>query len=127
MAERLEIYKCEVCGNIVEILHGGKGQLYCCGKPMLLLPEKTEDEGREKHIPVIENTETGRVIKVGAIPHPMLENHYIEWLDVVTEHCVKRHFFLPGDEPRIEMKCDCKIIKVREHCNVHGLWAKYGA
>jgi superoxide reductase len=103
MAQRLEIYKCEKCGNIVEVLAGGPGTLECCKMPMILLPVKTEDEGKEKHIPVIEKEGDDTFVKVGSVPHPMLENHFIQWVDVVRPNRVVRGFFNPGDEPKMKI------------------------
>jgi superoxide reductase len=102
MVELKQIYKCNVCGNIVEVLHVGGGQLVCCGQPMELLKEKTEDVGKEKHVPVIEETETGVIVKVGSVPHPMEGNHYIEWIEVIDDGRSYRKFLKPGDKPEAE-------------------------
>jgi superoxide reductase len=102
MVELKQIYKCNVCGNIVEVLHVGGGQLVCCGQPMELLKEKTEDVGKEKHMPVIEETETGVIVKVGSVPHPMEGNHYIEWIEVIDDGRSYRKFLKPGDKPEAE-------------------------
>jgi superoxide reductase len=85
MTKKGQIYKCEICGNIVEVLDEGVGELVCCGQPMKLIEEKTEDEGKEKHVPIIERNEEGVKIKVGSVPHPMTEEHYIEWIEISTE------------------------------------------
>ena len=122
MAERLEVYKCELCGNIVEVLHGGKGSLVCCGKPMELLSEKTEDEGQEKHVPVIEKVEGGVKVKVGDVPHPMEEKHYIEWIQLIADGKVYRQFLKPGDKPQALFAVTADHVEAREYCNVHGLW-----
>jgi superoxide reductase len=122
MAERLEIYKCNKCGNIVEVLHEGHGELVCCGEPMGLLKEKTEDEGLEKHVPVIEKTEKGIKVKVGSVPHPMEENHYIEWIEVIANGKAYRHFLKPGEAPEAEFEIQDENVLAREHCNIHGLW-----
>lgn len=122
MTERLQVYKCEICGNIVEVLHSGKGQLVCCGQPMKLLEEKTEEQGKEKHVPVIERTDKWIKVKVGSIPHPMEEKHYIEWIEVVTGAKVMRKFLKSGDAPEAEFAIDEVIIHVRGYCNIHGLW-----
>ena len=92
MTERLQVYRCEVCGNIVEVLHSGVGELVCCGQPMTLLEEKAKDVGLEKHVPVIEKTEAGIKVKVGSIPHPMEEKHYIEWIELIADDQVYRAF-----------------------------------
>jgi superoxide reductase len=122
MAERLQIYKCNICGNIVEVLHSGVGELVCCGQPMELLKEKTEDVGKEKHVPVIERTDTGIRVKVGSIPHPMEENHYIEWIEVLADGKIYRKFLKPGDKPEAEFKIIAEKVEAREYCNLHGLW-----
>jgi superoxide reductase len=122
MAARLEIYKCEICGNIVEVLHGGQGELVCCGQPMLLIKENTVDASREKHVPVIEKTAHGVKVKVGSAPHPMEEKHYIEWIEVVAGGKAYREFLAPGMAPEATFCVDGAIEAVREYCNVHGLW-----
>lgn len=122
MTERSQIYKCEICGNIVEVLHAGVGELVCCGQPMKLLIEKTEDVGKEKHVPVVEKTATGIKVKVGSIPHPMEEKHFIEFVEVITDGGIFRKFLKPGDKPEADFDVPADGIKVREYCNVHGLW-----
>jgi superoxide reductase len=121
MMRQLEVYKCNVCGNIVEVLHPGVGKLVCCGQPMELLEEKTEDVGREKHVPVIEETEKGIRVKVGSVPHPMEEKHYIEWIEVIANGKVYRKFLKPGEKPEAEFSVSGKVV-AREYCNIHGLW-----
>jgi superoxide reductase len=120
MAKTRGIYKCNICGNIVEVLHAGGGQLVCCGAPMELLDEKTADAGKEKHVPVIEKTAEGYLIKVGSIPHPMEEKHFIEWIEAETEKGICKKFLKPGDAP--EMKVCGEVKSARAYCNVHGLW-----
>jgi superoxide reductase len=123
MATELEqIYKCNVCGNVVEVIHTGAGELVCCGVPMELLQEKNEDEGREKHVPVIKENESGAVIEIGSILHPMEPSHYIEWIEIVSENQKCRKKLEPGMEPKIEFSTKEKILKARAFCNVHGLW-----
>ena len=122
MVGKLEIYKCEICGNIVEVLHGGEGQLVCCGEPMKLLAEKTADEGKEKHVPVIEKIDGGYEVTVGSTPHPMEEKHYIEWIELLADGRAYRRFLKPGDAPKAVFKVDAESPSAREHCNVHGLW-----
>jgi superoxide reductase len=122
MTNRAEIYKCGICGNIVEVLHTGDGQLVCCGQPMTLLDPKTEDEGQEKHVPVIEKTETGIKVKVGSIQHPMEEAHYIEFIEAMSDDVILRKYLNPGDLPEAEFKGLDENVTVREHCTVHGLW-----
>lgn len=123
MAERYKIYKCEVCGNIVEVLHGGTGELVCCGEPMKLMEAKTMvQEGKEKHVPVVEKTEGGVLVKVGSVPHPMEEKHYIEWIQVVTDSKVLRKFLNPGETPEAKFETSEEIVSAKEYCNIHGFW-----
>lgn len=122
MTEQNQVYKCNVCGNIVQVLHAGKGELVCCGQPMELLKEKTEDQGMEKHVPVIEKTDAGIKVKVGSVPHPMEEKHFIEWIEVIADGKSYRQFLKPGDAPEAEFEIKANNITAREHCNVHGLW-----
>ena len=122
MTKILEVYKCNVCGNIVEVLHAGGGQLVCCGQPMQLMEEKTEDVGREKHVPVVERTNGSIKVKVGSVPHPMEEKHYIEWIEVVADGNICRKFLKPGDKPEAEFSIVAEKVTAREYCNIHGLW-----
>ncbi|PKK85548.1 MAG: desulfoferrodoxin [Thermoplasmata archaeon HGW-Thermoplasmata-1] len=123
MTERYEVYKCGICGNIVEMLHSGAGQLVCCGEPMNLFTENTVDASKEKHVPVMENTQQGVLVKVGNVPHPMEEKHHIELVEIVTEDGVCRRYLKPGEEPRALFECQKKMLKAREYCNIHGLWS----
>lgn len=122
MVERLQVYKCAVCGNIVEVLTAGGGQLVCCGKPMENLVAKTADQGKEKHVPVIEKVEGGIKVKVGSVPHPMEEKHYIEWIEVIADGKAYRQFLKPGQAPEAVFHITAENVRVREHCNIHGLW-----
>jgi superoxide reductase len=122
MTQRKEIYKCNVCGNIVEVLHAGVGELVCCGQPMELLVEKKQDVGNEKHVPVIEKTETGVIVKVGSVPHPMEEKHYIEWVELHADGIVYRKFLKPGEKPEAEFCVTAEMLSAREYCTIHGLW-----
>jgi superoxide reductase len=122
LAERFQVYRCEICGNIVEVLHGGAGTLVCCGQPMKLLEEKAEDKGKEKHVPVIEKIDGGIKVKVGSVPHPMEEKHFIEWVEVLTDGGVMRRFLKPGEAPEAEFKGADEKARAREYCNIHGLW-----
>ncbi|MFH2064205.1 MAG: desulfoferrodoxin [Pseudomonadota bacterium] len=122
MAERLEVYKCEVCGNIVEVLHGGEGELVCCGQPMKLMKENTVDAAKEKHVPVIEKVDGGFKVKVGSVAHPMEEKHYIEWIEIIADGKVYRKFLKPGDKPEAVFKIDAAKVTAREYCNLHGQW-----
>jgi len=123
MTEQRQIYKCNVCGNIVEVLHAGAGQLVCCGQPMQLLEENTVDAAQEKHNPVIEKTENGVRVEVGEVPHPMEEDHYIEWIEIIADGRSYRKFLKPGDAPETEFDIAAEEITAREYCNLHGLWS----
>ena len=122
MAERLEIYKCDVCGNIVEVLHGGAGELVCCGQPMKLFKENTTDAAKEKHVPVVEQSGDTVKVKVGSVPHPMEEKHYIEWVEIIADGEAYRQFLRPGGAPEASFKIDAEKVTAREYCNLHGLW-----
>lgn len=122
MTELNQIYKCNVCGNIVEVVHAGAGKLVCCGQPMQLLRENTVDASKEKHVPVIERTKTGVKVKIGSVPHPMEEAHYIEWIEIIADGKVCRKYLKPGDAPEAEFNSKAKNITARELCNLHGLW-----
>ncbi len=122
MTVRKQVYKCGICGNIVEVLHTGKGELVCCGQPMELLNEKTADVGMEKHVPVVDKTGIGIKVKVGSVPHPMEEKHYIEWVEVITGDGSCRQFLKPGDKPEAKFEVGAKSVTAREDCSVHGLW-----
>jgi len=123
MAKLRGIYKCEICGNIVEVLHDGVGALVCCGQEMKEMEEKTEDSSVEKHVPYIEKTANGVLVKVGQKQdHPMEEKHFIEWIQVVADGTAYRKFLKPGDKPQAEFEIKAENIIAREYCNVHGLW-----
>lgn len=122
MTEKLQIYKCMVCGNIVEVLHTGAGELVCCGQPMKNLSAKTADEGKEKHVPVIEKINSGYKVKIGSVPHPMEEKHYIEWIELLADGKAYRQFLEPGMVPEAMFNVEADSVSAREHCNVHGLW-----
>ena len=123
MAKLREIYKCNVCGNIVEVIHDGVGELVCCGEPMELLKEKNEDSSVEKHVPYIEKTSDGVLVKVGQNQdHPMEEKHYIEWIQIISDGETYRKFLKPGDKPQASFKISADKITAREYCNIHGLW-----
>jgi len=122
MTKRLEVYKCEVCGNIVEMVHAGAGELVCCNQPMKLLKENTVDAAREKHVPVVEKVEGDVRVKVGSAPHPMEEGHYIEWVEVIAGDKAYREFLEPGGSPEATFCIEGDGITAREHCNLHGLW-----
>lgn len=123
MIEQNQIYKCSVCGNIVEVNHVGGGQLVCCGKPMELQTASTQDApGNEKHVPEIEKTETGFKIKVGSIPHPMENAHYIEWIEIIADGKSYKTFLKPGMAPEAEFCIKADKITASIYCNIHGLW-----
>jgi superoxide reductase len=122
MTNRLEVYKCEVCGNIVEIIHDGKGELVCCGQQMKLYKENTVDAAKEKHVPLIEKTADGFKVKVGSVTHPMEEKHFIEWIELIADGIAYRRFLKPGDAPEAEFCIDATRVSAREYCNLHGLW-----
>jgi superoxide reductase len=122
MAKRLEIYKCSVCGNIIEVLHAGKGNLVCCGKPMNLLVENTVDAAKEKHVPVIEKIDGGVKVKVGEVAHPMEEKHWIEWVEIIADGKTYRQYLNPGEVPEAIFNVEAEQIIAREYCNIHGLW-----
>jgi len=130
MTQKKDIYKCEVCGNIVEVLHAGGGELVCCGKPMVLQKANYVDAAQEKHVPVIEKSDKGIIVKVGEVPHPMEAEHYIEWIEAtLASGEVFRKYLMPGDKPEMNVcvcnseKCSCDVDSAREYCNLHGLWA----
>ncbi|MCK4395353.1 desulfoferrodoxin [candidate division WOR-3 bacterium] len=122
MTKKLQVYKCNICGNIIEVLHEGVGELVCCDQPMVLFDEKIEEEGKEKHLPVVEKTEKGFLVKVGSIQHPMEEKHYIEWIEIIVNGKTNRQFLKPGDVPEAIFAIEADNIKVREYCSIHGLW-----
>ncbi|WP_373498853.1 desulfoferrodoxin [Desulfococcus sp.] len=122
MAKRLEIYKCEACGNIVEVVNGGEGELVCCGEPMKLMTENTVDAAKEKHVPVIEKVDGGVKVKVGEVPHPMEEKHYIQWVELIADGKAYRQFLKPGVQPEAFFAIEAIQLTAREYCNLHGLW-----
>jgi superoxide reductase len=122
MTEKLQIYKCEVCGNIVEVLHAGQGELVCCGQPMKVFLENTVDASKEKHVPVVEKTATGVKVKIGTVAHPMEEKHYIEWIELIADGKAYRQFLKPGEAPEAHFEISATQMTAREYCNMHGLW-----
>ena len=121
MTEKLQIYKCDVCGSIVEMVHGGDGELVCCGEPMKRFIENTVDAAKEKHVPVKEKIAGGLKVKVGSVPHPMEEKHYIEWVEIVAGDTAYRQFLKPGQVPEAVFPVEGEFT-AREYCNIHGLW-----
>ena len=122
MAQLKQIYRCNICGNIVLVLHAGVGELVCCGQPMKLLAEKMKDIGLEKHVPVMEKTGNKVKVKVGSVPHPMEQNHYIEWIEVIADDKIYRKFLKPGEKPEAEFEITAEKLEAREYCTIHGLW-----
>ncbi|MDA3884050.1 MAG: desulfoferrodoxin [Candidatus Delongbacteria bacterium] len=125
MAKFQQIYKCALCGNIVEVVHQGQGELVCCGQPMNIMQAKVEDAGNEKHLPVIEKTENGILVKVGSVEHPMADDHFIEWIEVINGDYSQKKFLKPGQKPQAEffVPYSDKLV-AREYCSIHGLWKK---
>lgn len=122
MAQQHEVYKCDLCGNIIEVLHAGGGELVCCGQPMNLMVENTVDAAKEKHVPVVEKTAQGIKVTVGSTLHPMEEKHYIEWIEVIADGKSCKQFLKPGGQPTAEFRIQADNVVVREYCNIHGLW-----
>ena len=122
MTEKMQIYKCEICGNIVEMVHSGKGQLVCCGQPMKLYEENSTDAAVEKHVPVIEKNPDGYKVSVGSVVHPMTEEHHIEWIEIITGELSSRKFLKPGDAPEAVFCIEADDVMARAYCNIHGLW-----
>jgi len=125
MTEKGQIYRCNVCGNIVSILCSGQGNLICCEVPMELLEAKQGDVGPEKHIPVIEKIGAEIKVKVGEVPHPMEEEHYIQWVELATNKQVFLQLLEPGDKPEAVFPVDLNPeteLNARSYCNIHGLW-----
>ena len=124
MTELNTIYKCKICGNVVEVVHGGAGELVCCGQPMIHQVPGTSDGAAEKHVPVIEKIDGGYLVKVGSVAHPMIDAHYIEFIELICEKCgkVQRKYLKPGDAPQATFTCESDKVTAREYCNLHGLW-----
>jgi len=123
MIQKKKIYRCNICGNIVELINEGGGKLVCCGQEMELLEEKTEDMGKEKHLPIIEKNQDKVVVKVGSVPHPMEEKHYIQWIELIADGFVLKKFLSPSDKPEAEFKVlSANNLGARIYCNIHGLW-----
>ncbi|MCP4148140.1 MAG: desulfoferrodoxin [bacterium] len=122
MTQKLQVFKCMLCGNIVEVLHGGGPIPVCCGETMTQLVENTVDAAKEKHLPVVEKTADGFLVKVGSVTHPMDEKHYIEWLELVADGTTYRKFLNPGDKPEGLFKIEAENVYARSYCNLHGFW-----
>lgn len=124
MTQKHQIYRCAVCGNVVEVLHTGIGELVCCGQPMQLMESKSEDTGFEKHLPVIEKSDGKVMVRVGSVPHPMEEAHYIEWIEITTESGVYKKFLKPGEPAEAVFEVEADEVRARIYCNIHGLWER---
>ena len=122
MTKQSEIYFCELCNSLIEVLGNSSGILVCCGRPMTLQEENTVDASQEKHIPVLTIEGNQVVVQVGSVLHPMAEDHYITWIEVSEGNCVKRRFLKPGDEPQASFFTHGGPLTVRAYCNLHGLW-----
>ena len=122
MPKKLEVYKCNLCGNIVEVVTGGAGALVCCGQDMVLMEENTVDAAQEKHVPVIEKIDGGFKVTVGSVAHPMEEKHLIQWIELLADGQAYRRFLNPGDAPEAVFQVDAESVSAREFCNLHGLW-----
>lgn len=123
MAKYLGVYKCDLCSNLVEVYQEGAGELVCCGEPMKLMEEKSADSTTEKHVPVIEKVEGGYKVTVGSTLHPMLDAHYIQWIELLTEKEVLTAFLKPGNEPVAFFCTEAQTVSAREYCNLHGHWS----
>ena len=120
--KRLQVFKCEVCGNMVESIHEGAGELVCCGQPMKLQEENKVDAAVEKHVPVVEKIDGGYKVKVGGVSHPMGDEHHIEWIELVADGKACREFLKPGDAPEATFLVEASEVTARAYCNLHGLW-----
>ena len=122
MSKTLEVYKCNICGNIVELFISGGGPLACCGADMVLLAENTVDASKEKHVPVLEKADGKVTVKVGSVPHPMEEAHYIQWIEIIDGDKVSRKMLKPGQAPEATFCVSSDTVVAREYCNLHGHW-----
>lgn len=122
MAKKMEVYKCNACGNIVEVLTGGGGELNCCGSAMVLMTENTTDAAVEKHVPALTKKDNGWHVNIGSVDHPMTDEHYIEWIELIDGETVYREFLKPGDKPAAFFPVIAATVTARAYCNLHGLW-----
>ena len=122
VSQKLQVYKCAVCGNMVEVVRVGGGELVCCGQPMQLLTENTVDASKEKHVPIVEKTANGYKVKVGSVAHPMEDKHFIEWIELIADGKAYREFLKPGQAPEAFFCVKAAAVTAREFCNLHGLW-----
>jgi superoxide reductase len=123
MPNQLEVYKCELCGNIVEVLHSGSAPLVCCNQKMTLMTENTVDAAKEKHVPVIQLGKDSITVKIGSVAHPMLDEHYIEWIELLADGKAYRQFLKPGEAPEATFPITATQVTAREYCNLHGHWS----
>ena len=126
MTQRLQVYKCALCGNMVEVVHDGPGTLECCKTPMTLLAENTTDAATEKHVPAIEKIDGGFRVRVGSVDHPMVDDHYIEWIELIAGEKIYRQFLNPGQAPEATFFVEADNVVARAYCNLHGNWKKEG-
>ncbi|MBT3233920.1 MAG: desulfoferrodoxin [Calditrichaeota bacterium] len=117
-----QVYRCELCGNIVQFVHAGPGTLVCCNKPMTLLEEGSVDAATEKHVPIITKTADGYHVSVGSVAHPMGDDHYVEWIELMADGVSYHAFLNPGDKPEADFCVKADKVSAREYCNLHGLW-----
>jgi len=124
ITEQFQVYKCTLCGQVIEVLHAGSPSLVCCGQPMKHMAEGTTDGAKEKHVPVLEKNVAGCKVKIGAVPHPMLEEHHIEWVEVLTRQGKQvKKYLKPGEAPEADFLTSFEdVVSVREYCNLHGTW-----
>ena len=122
MTERMQIFKCELCDNMVEVVHGGAGELVCCAKLMKHMVDDTVDAAKEKHVPIIEKNSDVYIVKVGSIEHPMTGEHYIEWVELSADNMVYKQYLKPGIKPQAELNLKVNKVVARAYCNLHGLW-----
>lgn len=124
MTKLREVYVCEICGNIVEVLDEADGELICCGQPMTLQKENTKEAAMEKHLPVVQREGDRLKVKVGSVAHPMESAHFIEWIELLEDGRVTRAELKPGDKPEADFPAPTGDFVVRAYCNLHGLWKK---
>lgn len=122
MTAKLEVYKCELCGNIIDVMHAGPGELVCCGQSMNCLKENTVDAVVEKHVPLIQKIDGGFKVQVGSVAHPMEADHFIEWIEIIADGKSYRQFLNPGEAPEAVFKIEAAKVTAREYCNLHGHW-----
>lgn len=124
MTQKREIYRCSICGNMIEVTNAGVGTLVCCEKPMVRLDGNEADASFEKHVPVVEKMSGGYRVRVGSLSHPMTEGHYIQWIELMTKKKVLRHELTPDDMPEATFLTDEEMVCARAYCNLNGLWIK---